>query len=188
MATEIIKNHDIVFSNRPRTRAANMLFRGCSDVGFAFYGEYWRQVRKICVHELFSNQRVHSFQFVREEEVEVLISKMLSSSLKEESINLTEMLLLMSFCVGDMFPYLSSVDFKGQDFHFIPFGIGRRGCPGMPFGVASVEYVVANLLYWFDWKLPAGENVENLDMTELYRLTVSKKVPLHVIPLSHFSV
>ncbi|XVF49763.1 hypothetical protein PTKIN_Ptkin04bG0040300 [Pterospermum kingtungense] len=82
----------------------------------------------------------------------------------------------------------SSVDFKGQDFHFIPFGIGRRGCPGMPFGVASVEYVVANLLYWFDWKLPAGENVENLDMTELYGLTVSKKVPLHVIPVSHFSV
>ncbi|XVF49776.1 hypothetical protein PTKIN_Ptkin04bG0042000 [Pterospermum kingtungense] len=62
----------------------------------------------------------------------------------------------------------SSVDFKGQDFHFIPFGIGRRGCPGMPFGVASVEYVVANLPYWFDWILPAGENLENLDMTELY--------------------
>ncbi|XVF49761.1 hypothetical protein PTKIN_Ptkin04bG0040100 [Pterospermum kingtungense] len=55
MAREIIKNHDIVFSNRPRTTAANMLFYGCSGVGFALYGEYWRQVRKICVHELFSN-------------------------------------------------------------------------------------------------------------------------------------
>ncbi|XVF60190.1 hypothetical protein PTKIN_Ptkin08bG0024500 [Pterospermum kingtungense] len=419
MAREIVKNHDVVFSNRPRTTAANMLFYGCSDVGFAPYGKYWRQVKKICVHEIFSNQRVHSFQFVREEEVEVLISKILRSSLKGESINLTQMLMLvsnniisrcaysrkiseeeeegnskfaelarsvfvflMSFCVGDMFPYLrwldvltgfipnlkalsgqldtyldqiiqehralkihngvsnnkdfvsillqlqkdsmvemdltqdnikallldmfvggtdtttttiewmmaellkhpnimkkvqeevrnvvgkkskidvddtnkmeylkcviketlrlhpaapllaprettasvklggydipsnitvfinawaiqrdpnlwekseefiperfenSSVDFKGQDFHFIPFGLGRRGCPGMPFAVLSIEFVVANLLYWFDWKLQACETME-LDMSELYGLTVSKKVPLHVVPVPHFYV
>ncbi|XVF49764.1 hypothetical protein PTKIN_Ptkin04bG0040400 [Pterospermum kingtungense] len=82
----------------------------------------------------------------------------------------------------------SSVDFKGQDFHFIPFGFGRKGCPRMPFAVLSIQYVVANLLYWFDWKLQAGENVENLDMSELYGLTVSKKVPLHVVPVPHFSV
>ncbi|MBA0725614.1 hypothetical protein Golax_022183 [Gossypium laxum] len=81
----------------------------------------------------------------------------------------------------------SSIDFKGQDFQLIPFGFGRKGCPGMPFGVASVEYVMANLLYWFDWKLPAGQNANNLDMTELYGLTVNKKIPLHVFPISHTS-
>ena len=58
----------------------------------------------------------------------------------------------------------------------------------MPFAVASIEYVIANLLYWFDWKLPAGEIAENLDMTELYGLTVVKKVPLHVLPVSHSSI
>ena len=82
----------------------------------------------------------------------------------------------------------SSVDFKGQDFQFIPFGFGRRGCPGISFGVASIEYVIANLLYRFDWKLPDGEIAENLDMTELYGLTVVKKVPLHVLPVSHLSI
>ena len=82
----------------------------------------------------------------------------------------------------------SPVDFKGQDFQFIPFGFGRRGCPGMSFAVVSVEYVVANLLYWFDWKLSAGENVENMDMSELYGLTVKKKLPLHVLPVSHLSI
>ena len=82
----------------------------------------------------------------------------------------------------------SSVDFKGQDFQFIPFGFGRRGCPGLLFGVASVEYVIANLLYLFDWKLPAGEIGENLDISELYGLTVNKKVPLHVLPISHLSI
>ncbi|XWS51318.1 hypothetical protein CRYUN_Cryun12cG0166700 [Craigia yunnanensis] len=417
MAREIVKNHDIVFSNRPKTTAANMLLYGCTDVGFAPYGEYWRQVRKVSVLELFSHRRVHSFQFVRDEEVEVLINKIRCASVKGESINLTDLLmavsnnivsrcvlsrkseeedgsskfghlsrrvmvLFTSFCVGDMFPYLrlldvltgfipslkavsgeidifldqiieehralesqdeitdkkdfvsiilqlqkdgmldmeltqenikailldmfiggtdttstttewlmaellkhpkvmkkvqeevrnvvgkkskvevddiskmeyfkcviketlrlhpaapllapretsasvnlegydipsditviinawaiqrdpnwwekpeefiperfenSPVDFKGQDFQFIPFGIGRRGCPGMPFGVASIEYVISNLLYWFDWKLATGEIEDNLDMGELYGLTVNKKLPLHVLPISHLS-
>ncbi|XVF49780.1 hypothetical protein PTKIN_Ptkin04bG0042500 [Pterospermum kingtungense] len=80
------------------------------------------------------------------------------------------------------------VDYNGQDLHFIPFGFGRRGCPGSQFGRASVECMVANLLYWFDWKLPTGENVEDLDMNELFGLSVGRNVPLNVIPVSHFSV
>ncbi|XVF49793.1 hypothetical protein PTKIN_Ptkin04bG0044100 [Pterospermum kingtungense] len=415
MARDIVKNHDIVFSNRPRTTAANILLYGCKDISFSPYGEYWRQVRKISILELFSNQRIHSSQFIRDEEVELVINKIRSASLKGESINLTEMLMFVSnnivsrcllsrkseeedgsskfgrlarrvmilfssLCVGDMFPYLrwldvlsglipslkalsgefdkyfdqiieehtalkshdevtdkkdfvsvilqlkkegmlekdltqdsikailmdlfvggtdttataiewvmaellkhpnimkkvqqevrnvvgnkskidmddinkmkyfkcvqketlrlhppvplllpretsasvklggydipsniavlinvwaiqrdpnwwekpevfiperfenSSIDFKGQDFQFIPFGIGRRNCPGMPFGVASVEYVTANLLCWFNWELPNGEIAENLDMSERYGLSVNKKVPLHILPKSH---
>ncbi|XVF49794.1 hypothetical protein PTKIN_Ptkin04bG0044200 [Pterospermum kingtungense] len=418
MAREMVKNHDIVFSNKPKTTAANMLQYGCRNIVSAPYGEYWRQVRKICELELLSNRRIHSFQFVRDEEVQLIINKIRSASYKEESINLTEMLmfastnivsrciisrkseeedgsskfgqlarrfmiLFTSFCFADTFPYLrwldvltglipnlkalsgefdkffdqiieehralegdddatdkkdfvsiilqlqkdsmlemdltqdnikailldmfiggtdttatttewmmaellkhpnvlkkvqkevrnvvgakskidvddinkmeylkcvlketlrlhpvapllapretsasvklggydipsnitvfinawaiqrdpnwwekpeefiperfenSSIDFRGQDFQFIPFGIGRRGCPGTSFGVASVEYVIANLLYWFDWKLPAGEIAEKLDMNEEYGLTVNKKIPLLVIPISRFYV
>ncbi|KAK9019576.1 hypothetical protein V6N11_054092 [Hibiscus sabdariffa] len=82
----------------------------------------------------------------------------------------------------------SSIDFKGEHFHFIPSGFGRRRCPGIPFGIASVEYLMANLLYWFDWKLAAGEIAENLDMTEVYGLSVTKKIPLHVQPMPRLSV
>ncbi|KAK8492118.1 hypothetical protein V6N12_065869 [Hibiscus sabdariffa] len=78
----------------------------------------------------------------------------------------------------------SSIDFQGQDFHYIPFGFGRRACPGLPFGIASAEYAVANLLYWFDWKLPAGED---LDMNDVYGITLHMKTPLRVLPLSHVS-
>jgi len=78
----------------------------------------------------------------------------------------------------------SEVDFKGQDFHFIPFGFGRRGCPGMNFGIASVEYMLANLLYWFDWKLPETDT-QDIDMNEIFGLVVSKKVPLHLKPTTH---
>ncbi|XVE56716.1 hypothetical protein DITRI_Ditri04bG0033200 [Diplodiscus trichospermus] len=413
MAMEIVKNHDIVFSGRPSTTATNTLLYGCSDIAFAPYGEYWRQVRKICVVELLSLRRVHSFQFVREEEVELVVNKIRDASLNGESVNLTRLMLafsnniisrcsisrkfeeddgnskfrqlarsvtvlLASFCFGDRFPYLrwvdvltrliptlkavkseldtffdqiieehrafkglneiknnkdflyillqlqedgmlemditqdnlkaiildmfmagtettsattewvmaellknpnamkkvqkevrnvvgrkskvdvndinqmeylkcvikealrlhpavpllaprettasvklggydipcnitslinawaiqrdpnwwkkpeefiperfenSPIDFKGQDFQFIPFGCGRMRCPGISFAVASIEYVIANLLYWFDWKLPAGQNIDNLDMSELNGLTVFKKVPLHVIPI-----
>ncbi|XVE56694.1 hypothetical protein DITRI_Ditri04bG0031200 [Diplodiscus trichospermus] len=418
MVREIVKNHDVVFSSRPSTTAANIFLYGCSDIGFAPYGEYWRQVRKICVLELLSHRRVRSFQFVREEEVELVINKIRHHSLEGETVNLTQVMmafshdvvsrcaisrkfeeeedgnskfgqltrrmvaLLMNFCFGDMFPYLwwldvltgfiprikavqgemdaffrqiieehralkgfdkntnkdfvsillqlqkdgmleidltednlkaliletflggsdtsattmewlmaelvthpdimkkvqeevrnivgkkskvdmddinkmvylkcviketfrlhppvplllprensssvklggydvpsnltifinvwaiqrdpnwwekpeefiperfvnSPVDFKGQDFQFIPFGFGRRGCPGLLFAVASIEYLTANLLYWFDWKLPDGEIRENFDMSELYGLTVNRKAPLRVLPISHLSI
>ncbi|EXB99731.1 Cytochrome P450 71A1 [Morus notabilis] len=76
------------------------------------------------------------------------------------------------------------VDFRGQDyFQFIPFGFGRRRCPGIKFGVVGVEYLIANLLYWFDWKLPAGEKEEDLDMSEVYGIVVHKKLPLHLVPI-----
>ena len=73
------------------------------------------------------------------------------------------------------------VDFRGQDFEFIPFGLGRRGCPGLTFGVFSVEYVLANLLHWFDWKLPS----EELDMDEISGLTVHKKNPLVLLAVPY---
>ncbi|KAE9588785.1 hypothetical protein Lal_00042279 [Lupinus albus] len=77
----------------------------------------------------------------------------------------------------------SEVDFKTQDVEFIAFGNGRRGCPGISFGVNFSMYVIANLLYLFDWKLPETfGHVEDIDMTERYGLTVNKKVPLHLEP------
>ncbi|KAH6794763.1 hypothetical protein C2S52_005240 [Perilla frutescens var. hirtella] len=48
----------------------------------------------------------------------------------------------------------SNIDIRGQDFGLFPFGSGRRMCPGMPIGIATVELGVANLLYSFDWELP----------------------------------
>ncbi|KAK3225431.1 hypothetical protein Dsin_005293 [Dipteronia sinensis] len=72
----------------------------------------------------------------------------------------------------------SSVDFKGHDFELIPFGAGRRGCPGISFAMATDELVLANLVHKFDWSLPAGTRVEDLDMTECTGLTIHRKVDL----------
>ncbi|KAL1560790.1 premnaspirodiene oxygenase-like [Salvia divinorum] len=59
-----------------------------------------------------------------------------------------------------------SVDFVGGDYQFLPFGTGKRMCPGITFGLATVESALAQLLYNFDWKLPEGVGAEDLDMTE----------------------
>jgi hypothetical protein len=96
MAREMMKNHDIIFSNRPQTLAGNILLYGCKDIGFSPYGEYWRQAKKICVLELLSLKSVQSFQYVREEEVEALINNIRDSCLKGASINLSEMLIATS--------------------------------------------------------------------------------------------
>ncbi|KAL2933257.1 Cytochrome P450 71A24 [Bienertia sinuspersici] len=75
----------------------------------------------------------------------------------------------------------SLVDFKGQNFNFIPFGSGRRGCPGISFGIIKAELVLANLVYHFDWKLPEGKA---FNMAEKLGNAVRKRDSLvkHLLP------
>ncbi|CAJ2664284.1 unnamed protein product [Trifolium pratense] len=419
VAMEIMKTHDLAFSNRIQTTATNILFYGCTDIGFANYGENWRQKRKICVLELLSMKRVQSFRQIREEEVDELVSKLREASSNDAYVNLSELFVettnniictcslgrkyggasesdnrvkeiardimnhLSTFIVGDYFPSLAWVDvlsgkirkikdtfedldsvfdqvieellgvkkiendqikkkgfidillqlkedgmlgfelsnndikailenmfvggtdttsstlewavselvkhptimkktqeevrrvlndnskveesdinqmnylkcvvketlrlhpvlpflvpretisnvklngyeipekisvyinawaiqrdpknwenpdefkperfehnqdgFKVQDFHFIPFGFGRRGCPGMNFAITTIEYVLANILYWFDWKLPeTDEGKQDIDMSEIFGFALTKKEPLLLKPILHF--
>ncbi|KAF3448493.1 hypothetical protein FNV43_RR09206 [Rhamnella rubrinervis] len=75
----------------------------------------------------------------------------------------------------------SSLDYKGNDLQFIPFGAGRRICPGLPMASKHVPLVVASLLHSFNWSLPHGMDPKDLDMSEKYDLTMMKELPLLLI-------
>ncbi|PIA24759.1 hypothetical protein AQUCO_35900001v1 [Aquilegia coerulea] len=342
-AREVLKTQDLNFCTRASLVGPKRLSYNFRDFAFTPYGEYWREMRRICVLELFSSKRVQSFEFVREEEVAYLMKSI--SEFSSSPLNLTQKLfsltdritsritfgknnqgkdydigkfqevvyeamdMLGSFTATDFFPYFgwiidvftgfnnrlekcftafdnlyqqsrediidvllglrtdesgatrltishikgilmmvvketlrlhapailliprecmnhckingydiypktrvlvnvwaigrsgeywenpedfiperfmdNDIDFRGQDFDFLPFGSGRRGCPGINMGLATVELGLANLLYCFNWELPNGMNKEDINMDELAGITVHKKTPLVVVPIKY---
>jgi cytochrome P450 len=76
----------------------------------------------------------------------------------------------------------SDIDVRGRDFQLIPFGSGRRGCPGMQLGLTVVRLVVAQLVHCFDWELPDNMLPNELDMTEEFGVTTPRAQHLLAIP------
>nr|GMD90018.1 premnaspirodiene oxygenase-like [Ipomoea batatas] len=354
-AKQVLKTHDVAFASRPEILASKIMMNN-EDVAFAPYGEYWRQMRKICIVELLSAKMVSSFSPIREDEVSKLVQYMKSSS--GSPVNLTEKIfqytnavvcraafgtkfkdelgvvslinegvaLAGGFDVADLFPsrrflrlltgmeptlrklrrrtdqifdqiidqhrqkrkadgfcdedivdvllrlqeqggfnfpittdnikaviqvretsasttewamsemlrnpgvmekaqaelrevmkgkhkiqesdvkelkdpdhWKDPESFKperfsirdnngimeymagGQNMEFIPFGGGRRVCPGIAFGLANVELPLANLLYHFSWNLPNGTKPADVDMTEEFGSTSKKKNNMFLI-------
>ncbi|KAL0432539.1 UNVERIFIED_CONTAM: cytochrome [Sesamum latifolium] len=77
----------------------------------------------------------------------------------------------------------SKIDLRGQNFELIPFGSGRRICPGMPLACRVVHVMVASLIHNFDWKLEGGIRPEEMDMKEKFRFNLQKAVSRKVVPV-----
>jgi len=76
-----------------------------------------------------------------------------------------------------------NIDMRGQDFQFIPFGSGRRSCPGMAFALEVVGLALGQLLQCFDWSLESRDGVEEeLNMSETFGGTISRRFPLFSVP------
>lgn len=73
------------------------------------------------------------------------------------------------------------IDVKGHDYELLPFGAGRRMCPGYSLGLKVIQSSLANLLHGFTWKLPGNMEKEDLDMDEIFGLSTPKKIPLDAV-------
>ncbi|XP_071717742.1 cytochrome P450 76T24-like [Rutidosis leptorrhynchoides] len=77
------------------------------------------------------------------------------------------------------------IDYKGQDYNLIPFGAGRRICPGLNMGHRMLHIILGSLIHKFNWKLEKNMKVQDIDMDEKFGLTLQRKVPLMAIPISN---
>ena len=75
-------------------------------------------------------------------------------------------------------------DYSGSEFSYMPFGSGRRICPGIGMAERLVMYSLATLLHSFDWEVPPGEK---LDLSDKFGVILKKKIPLVAIPSPRLS-
>lgn len=96
VAKEIYKTNDILFASRPTHHLAfKVISYNFTDLILCPYGNYWRQLRKICSVELLSRKRVQSFKSIREDEVFNLIKSIYSQ--KGSIINLSRSVSFLAF-------------------------------------------------------------------------------------------
>ncbi|GLJ34167.1 hypothetical protein SUGI_0686850 [Cryptomeria japonica] len=80
----------------------------------------------------------------------------------------------------DRFMGNKTFDYQGQEFDMLPFGAGRRRCPGGHMAMGQTSLVMAQLWHCFDWKVEG--NPADLDMTEEFGATVPRKFNLFAFP------
>ncbi|KAL6844263.1 hypothetical protein ACP4OV_025936 [Aristida adscensionis] len=78
----------------------------------------------------------------------------------------------------------NNLDYKGTNFEYLPFGAGRRVCPGINLGLDNIELALASFLYHFDWKLPHGIESKDVDVSEASGMAASKKTSLILHPIT----
>jgi len=76
------------------------------------------------------------------------------------------------------------INYKGNNFELIPFGAGKRICPGLPLAHRSVHLIVASLLRNFEWTLADGLNPEDMTMDEQFGVTLKRVQSLRVRAIS----
>lgn len=79
----------------------------------------------------------------------------------------------------------SQLDVRGQHFHLLPFGSGRRGCPGTSLALQIVQTTLATLIQCFEWKVVGGDGA--VDMEEGPGLTLPRAHRLICSPLARLN-
>nr|QWK52361.1 cytochrome P450 71A26-2 [Isatis tinctoria] len=163
-ARDVLNTHDRVFASRPRSKIFEKLLYNGRDVALAPYGEYWRQMKSVCVLHLLSNKMVRSFRDVREEEISLMMEKIRKSS--PLRVNLSELLTTLTndvICrVALGRKYGRETDFKVLMERFTRL-----------LGVFTIGTYVP-WLAWIDWIRGVDRQLENVrnDLDEFFERVV----------------
>jgi cytochrome P450 len=76
------------------------------------------------------------------------------------------------------------INYKGNNFELMPFGVGKRICPGLSLAHRVVHLIVASLLCNFEWTLDDGLKSEDMNKEEQFGLTLKRVQPLRVQAIS----
>ncbi|XP_061346434.1 cytochrome P450 93A3-like [Gastrolobium bilobum] len=87
--------------------------------------------------------------------------------------------------IGEEGNGLSKFDVRGQNYHLIPFGSGRRGCPGTSLGLQVVHVNLAAMIQCFEWKVDDGNGT--VDMEEKPGMTLPRAHPIICVPVPRFN-
>ncbi|KAM0027693.1 putative 3,9-dihydroxypterocarpan 6A-monooxygenase [Helianthus debilis subsp. tardiflorus] len=76
------------------------------------------------------------------------------------------------------------LDVRGQHFNLLPFGSGRRMCPGTSLGLLTVHTTLGAMIQCFEWKAGENGNLESVDMEEGIGVTLPRANPLVCVPVA----
>lgn len=147
-AKQVLKDNDLNCCSRPSSSGSRKLTYNYLDMGFAPYGEYWREIRKICVLELFSVKRVHSYRAIREEEVAKMISSISKESASNSCVDLTEKLFAVMGSIA--FRVILGTSFEGSSFEHDRFHQVLHEVEIMLAGFTAADFFPSKIGYLID--------------------------------------
>ncbi|KAL8244855.1 hypothetical protein R6Q59_011113 [Mikania micrantha] len=76
------------------------------------------------------------------------------------------------------------MDVRGQHFEFLPFGSGRRMCPGTSLGLKMVYTTFGAMIQCFEWKAGEDGNLARVDMDEVHGISLPKANHFVCVPVA----
>ncbi|GAU18916.1 hypothetical protein TSUD_229060 [Trifolium subterraneum] len=127
MAKEILQTHDSLLADRTVPHALTAFNHDQFGVGFLPLSPLWREMRRVCKNQLFSNKSLDANQYLRRNKIDELINYVSQCSLKGEAIDIgstnnnkenKDLVINMAKTVGvpnmsDFFPLLRLIDPQG---------------------------------------------------------------------------
>ncbi|XP_020111902.1 cytochrome P450 71A1-like [Ananas comosus] len=169
MAREILKTHDLESCSRPSLTSYTKLSYGGSDIGLAAYGEQWRELRRICIIELFSAKKVASFRSIREEEVERTMSSISSYSSSSLPVDLSKELIALTSTITCRMAFGRSYHDVGSRFQAI-----LNETQAMLAGFFIADYLP--IIGWADWLTGMRARLEKnfIDLDRFYQRVIDE--------------